>query len=213
MNIKIAIADDHTIVAESLGKMLSKQPGMSVVASYGTGTALLEGLKMQQPDVLLLDIHFPDSTGNELVRMIKPLYPDLKILAITSVDDPYNVQDMMQQGCSGYVHKTVTSAMLVEAIETIHAGGEFLQPSLKEGLLKTILYPDNSKNLRSIQLTSREQEILALICEGLTNMEISDKLYLSHRTIEYNRMILYQKFGVKNTASLVKLAVQHGLIK
>lgn len=212
MNIKIAIADDHPIVVEGLRKMLAAQPHMEVIANYNSGKALLEGLKTQQPDVLLLDIHFPDTTGNELAHTIVPLYPELQILVITSVDDPFDVQDMIRHGCSGYVHKTVDPEMLVEAIETVYAGGEFLQPSLREGLVEAMLRP-GSKNPGRIHLTLREREVLELICEGLTNMDIGNKLYLSHRTIESHRVSLYEKFGVNNAASLVKLAVQYRLVK
>src|SRR5690606_18939105 len=105
MNIKLAIADDHPLVAQGISKMLARYPQVEIRAYYPTGAALLAGLAEEQPDVLLLDIHFPDTTGNELVRTIIPKYPELKILVLTSVDDPYEVQDMIQNGCLGYVQK------------------------------------------------------------------------------------------------------------
>ena len=212
MNIKVAIADDHPLIVEGIGKMLSRCPHITITNSYRTGAALLEGLKTQQPNVLLLDIHFPDTTGNDLVRLIAPRYPELKILVLTSVDDPFDVQDMMQHGCLGYVQKTVASETLVKAIETVYYGEEFLEPSLKEALVQAMLRP-GKKGLKDLQLTTREQEILELICQGLTNMEIGEKLFLSHRTIENHRTSLYQKFDVNNTASLVKIAVQYKLVK
>lgn len=212
MTIKLAIADDHPLVVEGISKMLARYPDIHIGASYATGGALLEGLKEEQPDVLLLDMHFPDTTGNALIREIKPQYPDLKILVLTSVDDPFDVQDMMQQGCLGYVQKTVAPEVLAQAIETVFYGEEFLEPSLKEALVKALLRP-GKKSLGTVQLTTREQEILELVCQGLTNMEIGEKLFLSHRTIENHRTSLYQKFEVNNTAGLVKIAVQLKLVK
>ncbi len=212
MNINISIADDHPIVVEGLRKVLEKQAGLKVIASYLSGKALLEGLQAQQPDVLLLDIRFPDTTGNELARTILPLYPLLKILVITSVDDPFDVRDMMRLGCSGYVQKTIHPHLLVEAIETVHAGGKYLQPSLREGVIGAMLRP-RATSVKDILLTVREREVLELISEGLTNSDIGARLHLSHRTIENHRVSLYQKFGVNNAVSLVKLAVQHRLVQ
>lgn len=212
MNINIILADDHPMIVEGISKMLGKYPHITILGSYHTGATLLEGLKERQPDVLLLDIHFPDTTGNELVRLIKPLYPDLKILAITSVEDPFVVRDMMRQGCTGYVQKTIPSEMLAKAIETVYYGEEFLQPSIKEALLQSVLRPGKN-SLEHLQLSEREREVLELICEGMTNIDIGEKLFLSHRTIENYRLSLYQKFDVNNTASLVKLAVQYKLVK
>lgn len=212
MNIKIAIADDHPMVAEGISKMLARYPQVEITAQYPTGAALLEGLKQQQPDVLLLDIHFPDTTGNELVRIIAPQYPQLKILALTSVDNPFEVQDMMQHGCSGYVQKTIASETLVQAIETVYRGEQFLEPAIKEALVRAMLQPGH-KNLQDMKLTTREQEILELICDGLTNIDIGQKLFLSHRTIENYRLTLFQKFGVNNATRLVKLAFQYKFVK
>ncbi len=212
MNIKIAIADDHPLVAQGISKMLAHYPQIEVISYYLTGNALLSGLQEQQPDVLLLDIHFPDTTGNELVRAIAPQYPDLKILVLTSVDDPYEVQDMMQNGCLGYIQKTVASETLLKAIETVYYGEQFLEPALKEALVQAMFQPGQKKT-ENIRLTAREQEILEMICAGLTNMDIGQKLFLSHRTIENYRISLYQKFNVNNTAQLVKMAVQYKFVR
>lgn len=211
MSIKIAIADDHLMVIEGIANLLKPYEHLEVIARYSTGAALLEGLIEQQPDVLLLDLQFPDTTGNDLMRVIAKKYPKVRVLAISSVENPFHVKDMLQHGCKGYVLKSVGQAVLLEAIESVNRGEEYLEPAMKEQLLQAFMNP-TSKHLKTIRLTKREQEILEMICAGNTNYEIGDKLFLSHRTVENHRLSLYQKFDVKNTAMLVKVALQHGLI-
>jgi DNA-binding NarL/FixJ family response regulator len=209
--INIAIADDHPIVVEGISNLMRQQPGFQVSATFHTGAALLEGLAENQPDVLLLDIHFPDTTGNQLVRVISAQYPAVKVLALTNVDNIYDVKDIMQHGGSGYLLKSAPLAELVKAIETVYQGGQFLDPAIKEQLLQSMLSPSKAKPV-SHTLTQREQTILKLLSEGKTNNEIAAQLFLSHRTIENNRLSLYQKLGVKNTAELMKIALMQGLI-
>src|SRR5687768_20936 len=102
MNVQIAIADDHPMVIQGICNMLSPYKHMKVIAKYGTGASLLEGLCIEQPDVLLLDIQFPDALGHDLVRIISKKHPRVRIIAVTSVDNPYSVKDMMSHGCLGY---------------------------------------------------------------------------------------------------------------
>lgn len=210
MKIRIAIADDHTLIAEGISKMLARYTHIEVEAHYASGAALLKGLQQEQPDVLLLDIHFPDTNGHVLVRTLHPLYPDMKILAITSLDDPFDVQDMLREGCLGYVHKTVSSAVLAHAIETIHRGERFLEAAVKERIWETML---DAKAEPPIRLSEKELEILELICEGLSNIEIGDKLFMSHRTVEKYKLGFYQKFGVPNAVMLAKLAAKYKFVK
>lgn len=212
MKIKVAIADDHPIVVEGISNLLGAQQQLEVIDTYGSGQALLEGLKKRLPDVLLLDIHFPDTTGNELLRIISPMYPKMRILAITSVNNVYNVKDMMKHGCSGYILKSAPLQVLIEAIETIHSGSEFMEPGLKEQLYQMLLKKEKSSS-DSLRLTQREKLVLELLSEGKTSNEIAEQLFLSPRTIENNRFSLYQKMGVKNTAELIKAAMRQGLVE
>lgn len=210
--IKIAIADDHPIVVEGIRNLLNKHAQFEVIATYGTGAALTEGLRNLVPDILLLDIHFPDTTGNQLARLITKDYPQIRIIVLTSVDTVFDIKDMMKNGCQGYLLKSASLPVLVEAIETVYNGNQFLEPALKEQLVQSLLSPDQAKPV-SFKLTQREQLLLELLSEGKTNNEIAAQLFLSHRTIENNRLSLYQKLGVKNTAELIKIALQKGLIK
>lgn len=200
------------MVITGLLNMLRPFPHLNIMATYPNGSALLQGLKKLSPDVLLLDMNLPDTVAGELVRTLLKKYPNMRILIVTSVDNPYHVRNMLQQGCLGYLLKSAAPETVIAAIEQVHRGEEFLEPTLQRELLDYVLHPGHKK-ASHIRLTKREQEILEMICDGLNNYEIGDKLFLSHRTVENHRMSIYLKFDVKNTAGLVKMALQQGLIK
>src|SRR5687768_5588169 len=128
MPIKIVITDDHPLAIAGLQNMLSNVPHMEVIAVYTTGATLLEGLKQQQPDVLLLDVLLPDKKGTELATYIRREYPHVRIIALTSLDAPIHVRSMMREGCKGYVLKNTDKASLVYAIEQVHDGHEYIEP-------------------------------------------------------------------------------------
>ncbi len=211
MKIKVVLADDHPIVTEGMKHLLSAQEHLEVIATYATGAQLLEGLKSQQPDVLLLDIQFPDIRGTELIREIIPEYPDIRILILSSVDNLSDIRYMMQNGCAGYMLKNIAFPLLLEAIKKVYDGEEFIDPSLEELILAA--GNKQEKILLPPQLTQRELKILKLIAEGHTSRQIAAMLFLSHRTIQNNRQVLYQKFGVHNTAELIKESMNQGIIK
>jgi DNA-binding NarL/FixJ family response regulator len=208
--IKIILTDDHPLILEGMAKLIAAQEHMEIAGQYDSGAALIEGLAVQQPlpDILLLDISLPDITGNELVRLIRKQYPAVKIIALTSMDVPYQIKDMMKRGCSGYLLKTSAPSVIIEAIERVCQGEEYLAPGLKERMLEVQIHGHKNR-----ALTNREQQILTLICNGETNTHIAKQLFVSLRTVENHRYALYEKFGVSNTAGLVKVALQQGLIQ
>ncbi len=209
MKIKVAIADDHPIVVDGLYNLLHSVPHIDVIATYHTGKALIDGLANQQPDVLLLDLQFPDSTGQSLIAAITPLYPAIRILILSSIDNVYKIKEVMQLGCAGYLLKNVHASELLKAIEKVYAGEKFLQPEIKQQLLDSVLNPGHE----SIKLTTREKHILELIAQGKTSVEIAEQLSLSYRTIQNNRNTLYDKFKVHNSTELIKVALQLGLVQ
>lgn len=208
MKINVSLADDHPIVVDGLQNLLKDAPGMHVLDVYSSGKDLLAGLKQRQPDVLLLDLQFPDSNGKDLAAEIRRRYPAIRILILSSIENIYDIREVMQQGAKGYLLKNVQPQVLIRAIETVYKGDEFLEQSLKEELLKSLFNPLKEK----IKLTQREKRILDLIAQGKTSMEIAELLFLSYRTIQNNRATLYEKFEVHNSIELVKVAMQLGLI-
>jgi DNA-binding NarL/FixJ family response regulator len=205
--ISLALTDDHVIILNGLQKILADVPNISITGIYNSGDELLEGLAKQQPDVLLLDIQMPGKSGIELAAIIAKNYKQIKIIALTNIDVLAQIKKILQLGVMGYLLKDASPETIVQAIETVYEGNQYIQEELKQQLLNSL----SSRNSRQI-VTRREKEILQLIVDEFTNQEIADKLYLSLRTVENHRNNLLQKLEVKNTAGLVKVAIQDGLI-
>ncbi len=199
------------MVIVGLKNMLYFYKHIEVINTYTSGAELMDGLEQDVPDILLLDIKLPDKTGNELARIISKKYPRLKIIAITSMESSFHIKDMLQNGCQGYLLKTSSQQTLLDAIEKVYQGEEYLEPSLRDNLLKS-MFNSQKKTVYKPNLTRRELEILQLIMEEYSNQEIADKLFVSHRTIQNHRFTLHQKLNAKNTVGLIKAAIQLGLI-
>jgi DNA-binding NarL/FixJ family response regulator len=205
--ISVAIVDDQVIILNGLQKILADAPHVKIEGVYNNGDDLLAAMEKNIPDVLLLDIQMPGKSGPELAVIIAKKYPTVKMIALTNVDVISQVKQMLQKGCLGYLLKDVSPEILLKAIETVHNGEQFLKEDFKTQLLNSL-----SGNESNHLITRREKEILKLIVEENTNQEIAGKLFLSLRTVENHRNNLLQKLQVKNTAGLVKIAIQEGLI-
>lgn len=211
MPVTIAITDDHPLAIAGLQNMLASSPDIEVKWTYASGNALIEGLKKDQPDILLLDVLLPDQKGTELAGYITRMYPAVKIIAITSLDAPIHVRSMMRQGCKGYILKNTDKQSLIGAIRQVCDGAEYIEPALKERIMDNVLHYRRQAQGRSPSLTLREKEILKLIIAENTSQQIADKLFLSLRTVETHRFNLQKKLEVNNTVGLVKAAIQMGL--
>jgi len=202
--IKILIVDDHPVVAEGLRKLIQDSKIAEVIGVAGSGKACIDFLKWEKPDIIFLDINLPDASGLDLCKSIKEKNPSQKILALTTFNERSVVLKMMENGADGYILKNSESDEILEAVKEINAGNKFLAVEVEEILKK--------KNEEEMILTRREKEVLNLIAEGLTNQEIAEKLFISPLTVDSHRKNLITKLGARNTASLVKLAVEKGLI-
>ncbi len=211
MYIKIAIADDHPMVLTGLQNMLSEYPNIQLTGTYLDGTSLLAGLEEDVPNVLLLDIQMPGQTGEELSPLIRMKYPDIKILVLTNFDSPTYLSSMLRHGASGYLLKSTNKDLLINAIETVYAGREFIEPAMQKKM-ELLEQQSGRLTVTRIKLTSREKEVLQLIVEGLTDKEIAEKLFLSLHTTKNYRKSLLLKLNVKNTATLIRTALQLGLV-
>jgi DNA-binding NarL/FixJ family response regulator len=205
--IKLAITDDQVIILNGLQKILADVKNISITGVYNNGDELLEGIAKEQPDVLLLDIQMPGKSGIELAAIITKQYRNIKIIALTNIDVITQIKKILQQGVMGYLLKDANPETIIDAIETVYGGEQYIQEQLRQQLL----YSLSASNAKQI-VTRREKEILQLIVDEFTNQEIADKLFLSLRTVENHRNNLLQKLDVKNTAGLVKVAIQEGLV-
>jgi len=210
--IRVGITDDHQLVISGVRALLEGLDNIVVVGSWNSLESTRIGLKNLSCDVLLLDLNLPDGDGIDLCEELSTLYPAMHILALSSYDLTPYVKRMIKNGASGYLLKNVSGIELRSAIETVNAGEQYIQQSLKEKLLNEQLGNPNTKNTFEIRITYREKEILKLIAESKTTAEIASKLFISVKTVETHRSHLMDKLGVKNAVGLVKVALDKGLI-
>ena len=212
MNIEVAILDDHPMVLEGLGNMLTSATDISLNGAYLNAKDLLHGLQQSLPDILLLDIQMPDKNGDDQVQDILTLYPSLKIIALTNIDAPLYVHNMLRLGVEGYLLKTVAPQQLVATIKTVYHGRRVIDPSLEGRLLEFTNKMKRETYLKP-RLTQREQEVLQYIADGCSSQEIAEKLFISIRTVEYYRFNILLKMDVKNTAMLIRKALSMGIVR
>ncbi len=212
MKINIAIADDHPMMIQGLQHVLIRYEHIVLIGAYLNGDELLAGLELKTPDVLLLDIQLPGKTGDELAPVILKRYPDIKILALTNFDSALHASNMFKRGAMGYLLKTSDEQILINAIETVFKGEQFVEKQMQERLQQASIKVKKSEYSKTA-LTVREKEVLQLLVNGDTNAEIAEKLFLSFGTVDNYRKSLLLKLDVKNTAMLVKKALQMGLVE
>jgi DNA-binding NarL/FixJ family response regulator len=205
--IRIAIADDHSLVINGLQKIFSTSTEVEIIGTFSNGDQLLAGLQIQQPEVLLLDIQMPGKNGIELAGIVHKQYPEIKMIALTNVEIIYQVRKMMKQGCMGYLLKDVDADTLFSAIQQVYNGETVVHQKIKTDLTNSLL-----SNSQPQQITRREIEVLQLIAQELTTAQIAEKLFISFATVENHRNRMLQKLGVKNTAGLIKKGMEQGLI-
>jgi DNA-binding NarL/FixJ family response regulator len=211
MSVKVAIADDHLLVINGLRAMLEKYDHLNVIFSATDGQSLLSYLAENKPDVLLLDIQMPDMNGIDLCKLISKDYPDVKIIALTNLEESHYVKQMMRNGALGYLLKNVDQQNLVQAIETVIQDKQYIDFQIQKNMLNEAL-SGQKRTSQGVMLTKREIEILELIAKENSNQQIADKLFLSLRTVQTHRLNISQKLGVNNTAGLVREAYKRGLI-
>lgn len=211
MIIKIIVADDHPVVANGLKNVLARTSHIKVIDICNSAPELLTNITREIPDVLVLDKQLQNSDPLETVSALLKMIPSLQILIFSSIDTTYQVKKMLEAGCRGYLLKDADDDMLIKAIETVYAGNRFLSPSLENALLED-MFKDKASIRKTATLTKREKEVLDLIVKEYTNQEIADKLFLSLSAIEFRRTGIMQKLGVKNTAGMVRVALETGLV-
>lgn len=209
--IKLLIADDHRVLIEGLVELLSGLEHIQVVATANDGKQVLEILKDQKIDVILLDINMPIMNGLETCKNLKQKYPEIKVLALTTLDKGSFIQKMLKYGASGYLLKNTSQDELITAIETVHRGETFMNEQTNKILMDSLMNR-NTHHAFMPTMTRREKEVLSLIAKELTTTEISEALHISLNTVQTHRRNLIQKFDVKNSVGLVRKAMLRGLI-
>jgi DNA-binding NarL/FixJ family response regulator len=204
--IRVYIIDDHQMIIEGIHTLLQGEQNIEWMGSTKSPDDLMVVLAKSQPDVLLMDINLPQRSGLELCREVKEKYPAVNIIGLSTSNQPSVIRKMQENGASGYLLKDASRNEILEALQQVNKGREYVSFSVAEALKK------GGSDTLLPALTRREKEILELIAEGHTNKKIAAKLFLDKTTINSHRKNMLTKFNVKNTAALIKIAVTNHLI-
>jgi DNA-binding NarL/FixJ family response regulator len=208
--IRLIIADDHPVIIGGLKIILEKEKGISVVAEVNNGIELLDFLQKHKADVILMDVNMPVMNGVEATKQVRKNHPEIKILAFSQYDEKRFVKQMLKTGASGYLLKNSASSEIINAIKMTNEGGMFLSADLPN------IFADSKKKKQSNyffpELTKRELVIVNQIYLERNSQEISDQLGISRSTVECHRSNILLKVGVKNTAGLVKWAIENDIV-
>jgi DNA-binding NarL/FixJ family response regulator len=219
-NVKILIVDDHPIVRDGIKTMLEMGDFDCCVFNIleaGNGEETMTMLKNNSFDLVIMDYQLEETDGSSLAKRVIESYPEQHILALSNYDDIEYAGNMLKAGARGYVMKNVGTKELIKAINTVLEGKLYYAQHLANELIERRILGKGSIDLASdnpavARLSRREVEIIQLICDQLTNEEISKKLFLSKRTIDNHRQNILNKLGMNNTAGLVRFAVENGLV-
>jgi DNA-binding NarL/FixJ family response regulator len=215
--IKVAIADDHKIFRSGVINTLTPYANISVVFEAEDGEHLLEIMQQQQPDVILMDLKMPKMDGIQATIKVREKYPHVKVIILTMYEDDNFIVHLVENGANAYLLKNSEPEEIYEAICTTFDKGFYFNENVNLALLKKVLHKNKQqfkptfKN--EVQLSDRELEVLKLICNEFTTQEISEKIFLSPRTVEGLRQKLLEKLNVKNTVGLVLYAFRNSLIE
>jgi DNA-binding NarL/FixJ family response regulator len=212
---KIIITDDHEMFREAIKTLLEIEKIAIVLGIASNGIELLEILKNQKPDIILLDIDMPVMNGIEACKIVHQRYPEIKILTLSMFGEEKYYKEMINAGARGFVLKSSGKSELEKAIHEIYHGESYFSNELLRAIISKIgkykhteVFAENA-----IDLTSREKEIIQNLCLGLSTQEIADKLFLSAKTVENYRVKLLNKTGSKNSIGLVVFAIKNNLVK
>jgi DNA-binding NarL/FixJ family response regulator len=210
--VRVVIADDHEIFRKGLKNVLSRIKYVDLVGEAVNGKEVINIVKRKNIDIILMDIEMPEMNGIEATRRILTIRPDVKVVALTMFNDEQYIQDMLDAGASGFLLKSITKQILDKAIRTIAEGNNYYSDELFSFFTKKVAGEKPSKDIE-LNLTKREREILQLICEGLNNEEIAEKLSISERTVIGHKSNLLAKTNCKSTPSLISYSIKNHLVK
>jgi DNA-binding NarL/FixJ family response regulator len=212
--IKYAIADDHQIFRQGLRYALADDHKLKLAGEAENGLMLLQIVEKHKPDVVLLDLKMPELDGIETIKKVRELYPEIKVLMLTTYDDEHFILHLLELGANGYLLKNADPEEIKRAIHAVFENDYYFNDLVSNTMLKKLTQRNNSalKFKEVVKLNDRETEVLKLICQELTTAEIAGKIFLSPRTIEGIRTSLIEKTGVRNTAGLVLFALKNGVV-
>jgi two-component system response regulator NreC len=213
--INIILADDHSVVRTGIKHVLQTNPNIKITGEADSGLGVLKLLKSDvNADIILTDLHMPGMSGMELLKEVTTHYPSICSIMLTMVDDEMTVAAAFENGAKGFLLKNTSIDELMFAVSHVSNGGIYMSCDLSQFFFKKSMLAIKKPSLivQELAFTARELEVLTLLSDGCTNVEMAERLFLSVRTIEGHRQSLIDKTKSKNTAVLIKYAVIHGLV-
>ncbi len=209
---KIIVVDDHTLFRNGLRILLNNLPNYQVVAEAANGQEFIDLLHQTPADLVLLDIDMPVMDGIEAAKLALKKVPDLKIITLSMYGEEDYYYKMVDAGVKGFVLKNSDMNEVKNALETVFEGGNYFSSELLQTLVNSLRSSSKTKEPQA-ELSERETEILILICQGFSNQEIADQLFISKRTVDKHRANILEKSQCKNTAQLVMYAIKNQLVE
>ncbi len=213
----LLIVDDHKIVRDGIKSLLKNESSLIITGEAGNGQQAIDLINSPEHriDLIIMDINMPVMDGIEATQQIKKTHPYIKVLALTMVNEQQHIRKMIEVGASGYILKSSSQQELILAIQKIMAGSHYFSEEAAQSILQDMVNPELSKKASDlhIQITDREKDVLRLIVDEYTNQEIAEELFISVRTVDAHRRNLLQKIGAKNTAGLVRFALENNLFQ
>lgn len=210
--IKVLIIDDHSIVRTGIKASLSKNPALTIVGEANDGQESLPMIKALKPDVVITDITMPHVSGLELLGQIKNENAAIKLIVFTMHEETEYLHASIERGADGFLLKTSDLAELSKAIESVYAGKCFYSEQLSNSIT-TVIRNKNSRTSQDVQLSPRELDVLNLIVAGQSNKMISSELCISDKTVAIHRSNIMRKVNAKNSADLVRKAIENNILK
>lgn len=213
--IRVLVVDDHKMFVEGVQAIFSNSSEIQIVDTIFDGKDVMSVVeKTPGVDIILLDINLPNINGLELTRLISKKYPNIKILILSMYNNAEYIREVLKEGASGYVLKNTDHEELLNAIQAVYAGNSYYSQSVTQTMMNSFAKKQqgNTFDIMQVKISKREKEILGLIIKEHTAQEIANMLFISLHTVETHRSNLMSKLGVRNSAGLVRVALEHGLV-
>ncbi|MGE5399097.1 MAG: response regulator [Ignavibacteriales bacterium] len=215
-DIRILVAEDHSIVRDGIISLIENIPGLYVVGEASNGKELVENYTMLVPDVVISDISMPGMTGIDALIVIREKYPDVKALFLSIHEGEEFIFHVLKAGGKGMLSKNIIKGELIYAIKVVAKGGKYFGSGYTEERLQQILEMNTPADPASVfqdtDLSRREIEVLRLVCDGYSSYEIAEALEIGKKTVDTHRSSIMKKLGVENTSQLIKFAVKNRLV-
>jgi len=202
--IRIFSVDDHPLLREGIAALVNSQPDMVVVGEAATGAEALPLFKQLQPDVTLLDLRLPDTSGIDILIAIRTEFPDARIIMLTTFEGDVEIHRALQAGARGYLLKNMPPSELLDVIRQVHTGKKRIPPAIASQL---------AEHMSDEELTEREVEVLRAIAGGNKNRDIANKLFISEETVKVHIKHIMEKLGAADRTQAVTIGVRRGIIQ